>query len=209
MRLLPSGSTALLAELDGLDEVLALYAALVEDPPEGVVDIVPAGRTVLVVVDPARADLARVERAIRSARPRYGRAATGDLVEIPVHYDGEDLADVGSLLGCDPTEVVRRHTAEEWTVAFCGFAPGFGYLTGANYQWDIPRRSSPRTSVPQGSVALAGEFTGIYPRASPGGWRLIGHTDLAVFDLQRDPPALLRPGIRVRFLDIGEAGPAS
>ena len=205
MRLLPSGSTALLAELDGLDEVLALYAALAEDPPDGVVDIVPAGRTVLVVVDPARTDLARVERAVRSARPRHGRAAIGDLVEIPVHYDGEDLDDVGSLLGCDPAEVIRLHTSEEWTVAFCGFAPGFGYLTGASYQWDISRRPSPRTSVPQGAVALAGEFTGIYPRASPGGWQLIGHTDVAVFDLDRDPPALLRPGTRVRFINVGPA----
>lgn len=203
MRLLPSGSTGLLVELDGLQEVLALYTALTTEPPHGVVDIVPAARTVLVVIDPARTDLATVERAVRSARPRHDHSAAGDLVEIPVRYDGEDLADVGSLLGCDPSEVVHRHTAEEWTVAFCGFAPGFGYLTGARYPWDIPRRPTPRTSVPQGSVALAGEFSGIYPRASPGGWQLLGHTDVATFDLQRDPPALLRPGTRVRFIDVG------
>ena len=203
MRLLPSGSTALLVELDGLDEVLALYAALDEDRPAGVADIVPAGRTVLVVIDPAATDLATVERAVRSARPRYDRETTGDLVEIPVHYDGEDLADVGALLDCDPAEVVRRHTTEEWTVAFCGFAPGFGYLTGSRYHWDIPRRPSPRTSVPAGAVALAGEFSGIYPRASPGGWQLIGHTKVAVFDLDRDPPALLLPGTRVRFVEVG------
>jgi KipI family sensor histidine kinase inhibitor len=99
--------------------------------------------------------------------------------------------------------VVRRHTEHEWTVAFCGFAPGFGYLTSNSWSWDVPRRSSPRTKVPPGSVALAGVFSGVYPRESPGGWQLVGRTDLAVFDLSRDPAALLRPGNRVRFVDVG------
>jgi len=205
MRVLPSGSAALLVELDDLDQVLALYAALSEERPVGVIDIVPAARTVLLVIDPAATDLAEVGRALRRTRPRPGRRAAGELVEVPVTYDGEDLDEVASLLGCDADEVVRRHAGEEWTVAFCGFAPGFGYLAGASGGWDVARRSSPRTTVPAGSVALAGEFSGIYPRASPGGWQLIGRTELAVFDLQRDPPALLRPGTPVRFVDVGRA----
>ena len=118
-------------------------------------------------------------------------------------YDGEDLEDTARLLGYDVPELIRRHTAEEWTVAFCGFAPGFGYLTSATQEWDVPRRSSPRTKVPTGSVALGGRFTGVYPRESPGGWQLIGRTGLAMFDLSREPPALLRPGNRGRFVDVG------
>jgi KipI family sensor histidine kinase inhibitor len=201
MRVLPSGSTALLVEVDGLDEVLGLYAALVAEPVEGVVDVVPAARTVLLVTDPARTSLDAVERAVRQARPRTDRSGREDLVELPVVYDGADLADVAGLLGVEPAEVVRRHTGAEWTVAFCGFAPGFGYLTQDGGGWDVPRRSTPRTKVPPGSVALAGEFSGVYPRESPGGWQLIGRTDVAVFDLGRDPAALLRPGVRVRFVD--------
>ena len=203
MRLLPSGSAALLVELDDLDQVLGLYSALCEERPAGVIDIVPAARTVLLVTDPTEIDLAEVERVVRQTRPRTDRRAAGELVEVPVTYDGEDLDEVGLLLGCDAEEVVRRHVAEDWTVAFCGFAPGFGYLAGTSGGWDVPRRSSPRTAVPPGSVALAGEFSGVYPRASPGGWQLIGRTELAVFDLQRDPPALLRPGTPVRFIDVG------
>jgi KipI family sensor histidine kinase inhibitor len=110
---------------------------------------------------------------------------------------------VGTLLGLDPADVVRRHTGVEWTVAFAGFAPGFGYLISPSWHWGVPRRSSPRTKVPAGSVALAGEFSGIYPRDTPGGWQLVGRTRVAVFDLSRDRAALLRPGNRVRFVDVG------
>ncbi len=205
MRVLPSGSAALLLELDGLDEVLGLYAALVAEPVPGVVDVVPAARTVLLVTDPAVTTLAAVEQAVRRTTPRPGRQAGGELVELPVAYDGADLGDVAVHLGVDPAEVVRRHTGTEWTVAFCGFAPGFGYLTPDGEPWDVPRRDTPRTKVPAGSVALAGEFSGVYPRESPGGWQLIGRTEVAVFDLSRDPAALLRPGNRVRFVDVGSA----
>ena len=203
MRLLPSGSTALLVELDDLDAVLALYRALVDEPPPGVVDVVPAARTVLVVADLDRTSLGQVASAVRSTRPRTGQRTSDELVEVPVRYDGADLEEAAGLLGCDTEELVRRHTGQEWTVAFCGFAPGFGYLTAGSGGWDVPRRSSPRTRVPAGSVALAGEFSGVYPRESPGGWQLIGRTELAVFDLSRDPPALLRPGVRVRFTRVG------
>ncbi|MBC7372709.1 MAG: allophanate hydrolase subunit 1 [Frankiales bacterium] len=204
MRLLPSGSTAILVELDDLDEVRALYAALTEDRPVGVVDLVPAARTVLVVLDLARTSLAAVEAAVRRTVPRRGQAGAGELLEVPVTYDGADLEDVARLLRCDVPELVRRHTAEEWTVAFCGFAPGFGYLTCASRSWDVPRRPSPRTRVPAGAVALAGEFSGIYPRESPGGWQLLGRTDLVPFDLSREPAALLRPGVRVRFVAVDQ-----
>jgi KipI family sensor histidine kinase inhibitor len=202
MRVLPSGSTALLVELADLDEVLALYAALEEDRPAGVVDLVPAARTVLVVTDPVLTTLDAVEAAVRRTTPRPGRRESAEEVEVPVVYDGEDLDDVAAHLGVDPGEVVRRHTGTEWTVAFSGFAPGFGYLTPAEGAWDLPRRPSPRTRVPAGSVALAGGFTGVYPRESPGGWQLVGRTDVAVFDLSRDPAALLRPGVRVRFVAV-------
>jgi KipI family sensor histidine kinase inhibitor len=202
MRLLPCGSNALLVELDDLEEVLGYYAALAAEPPAGVVDIVPAARTVMVVTDPAHTDLANLERSLRNTVARRDRLAGGELIDIPVVYDGADLADVAALLGCDVAEVVRRHTADEWTVAFCGFAPGFGYLTGQS-DWNVPRRESPRTKVPAGSVALAGEFSGVYPRQSPGGWQLLGRTEVAVFDLNRDPAALLQPGRRVRFIDAG------
>jgi len=201
MRVLPSGSTALLVELAGLDEVLDLYAALCAERPDGVVDVVPAARTILLVTDPSATDLATVEHAVRRTTPRRVDRTGGELVEVPVAYDGEDLAEAASLLSCTPEELVRRHTGEEWTVAFCGFAPGFGYLTSAGGQWDVPRRDSPRTTVPAGSVALAGEFSGVYPRASPGGWQLIGRTELSIFGLDRDPPALLSPGTPVRFVD--------
>lgn len=204
MRLLPSGSTAVLVELDDLDEVRALYAALTEDRPAGVVDLVPAARTVLVVVDPARTSLAAVEAAVRRTTPRRGNAGTGGLLEVPMAYDGADIEDVARLLRCDVAELVRRHTAEEWTVAFCGFAPGFGYLTSASRSWNVPRRPSPRARVPAGAVALAGEFSGIYPRESPGGWQLLGRTDLVPFDLSREPAALLRPGVRVRFVAVDQ-----
>jgi KipI family sensor histidine kinase inhibitor len=200
MRLLPSGSTALLVELDGLDDVLALYAALSDSPPEGVVDVVPAARTVLLMTDPRRTSLSAVADAVRRTTPRPGARATSDTLELPVHYDGADLAELAGLLGLTTQELVDRHTGSEWTVAFCGFSPGFGYLTQPGVEWDVPRRASPRTRVPPGSVALAAEFSGVYPRESPGGWQLIGHTDVAVFDLDREPAALLRPGTRVRFV---------
>lgn len=201
MRLLPSGSTSLLVEVDGIDEVLALYAALAEENLDGVIDLVPAASTVLVVVDPAATSLSAVMTTVRTVTPRHDDRKAGELVEIPVTYDGEDLDEVASLFGCDADEVVRQHSGEDWTVAFCGFAPGFGYMTSSSWTRDVPRRSSPRTKVPPGSVALAGEFCGVYPRESPGGWRLIGRTELRVFDLARDPAALLRPGTRVRFVE--------
>lgn len=202
MRLLPSGDAALLVELDFLDEVLALHAALCADPLPGVVDVVPAARTVLLVLDPARTTPAAVGTAVRAVRPRPGARPEGPELEVPVVYDGADLADVAHLLGCSTAEVVARHTGTVWTVAFCGFAPGFGYATAADGAWDVPRRATPRTRLPAGSVALAGPFSAVYPRESPGGWQLIGRTGLVVFDARREPAALMGPGVRVRFRDV-------
>ena len=206
MRVLPSGRAGLLLELPTLEAVLDLYAELQDRPVEGVVDVVPAARTVLLCLDRAATDLARVERAVRALEPRPREQAERGLVEVPVVYDGPDLEEAGELTGWGADGVVARHTAAEWTVAFCGFAPGFGYLVCPEQGWSVPRRSSPRTRVPAGSVALAGEFTGVYPRESPGGWQLIGRTDLPVFDLDRDPPAVFAPGTRVRFVAAGGAG---
>ena len=200
---LPCGSAGLLLELGSLAEVLALYGALVHDRPPGVLDMVPSARTVLLHLDPAMTDAAEVERAVRGVTPRHDERRDGGLLEVPVVYDGDDLDEVGSMTGWGSDGVVARHVAGEWTVAFCGFAPGFGYLVSADGDWDVARRSTPRTRVPPGAVGLAGEFSGVYPRESPGGWQLIGHTDLEVFDVDRDPPALLTPGTRVRFVDAG------
>jgi KipI family sensor histidine kinase inhibitor len=202
MKVLPSGDHALLVELANLDEVLGYYAALAADPPSDVVDIVPAARTVLVTI--SGTDLASLDRALRSVQPASLDRASVEPLEIPVSYDGEDLDELAGLLGCSVPELIERHSSDEWTVAFCGFAPGFGYLTGSA-GWDVPRRQSPRTKVPAGAVALAGEFSGVYPRESPGGWQLIGHTDVRIFDVDRNPAALFQPGLRVRFTNAETA----
>ncbi len=202
MRVLPSGTAALLVELDDLEQVSALHDALTAAPPAGVVDLVPAARTVLVVCDPARTTLAALEDAVRRTALRPGRRTRGPLVEVPVVYDGEDLAATAAALGTPVAELIARHTGATWSVAFCGFAPGFGYLTAPDWPHEVARRSVPRTRVPAGAVALAGPHAGVYPRASPGGWQLVGRTELPVLDLDREPPALLRPGVRVRFVDV-------
>ncbi|MEU3471589.1 5-oxoprolinase subunit PxpB [Rhodococcus sp. NPDC006774] len=197
MRILPAGDNATLVEFDGLDETMAYYRALAQDPPAAVVDLVPAARTVLVMFDGARQPILEWISAVTPSASIDDDQ--GETVVIAVVYDGEDLDEVAGLTGLTTTEVVAAHLAQTWTVAFGGFAPGFGYLVGTDTRLHVPRRTSPRTSVPAGSVGLAGEFSGIYPRSSPGGWQLIGHTDAQLWDLDRDPPALLRPGTTVRF----------
>jgi KipI family sensor histidine kinase inhibitor len=175
------------------DEPLRLWAALRD--VEGLEDVVPAARTVLVVGDHARQAVASV---LAGPLPPYSPPES--VVEIPVVYDGVDLADINGL---PPDEVVALHTAATYTVAFLGFAPGFPYCTGLDARLHAPRLATPRTVVPAGSVAIAGEWCAIYPTASPGGWRLIGHTDVSVFDASLDPPTLLAPGWSVRFVDVG------
>ncbi|WP_031470095.1 5-oxoprolinase subunit B family protein [Sciscionella sediminilitoris] len=199
MRILPSGATALLAELDDIEQALALYRKWHEDPPCDVVDIVPGARTVLFKIDPSRTRLDELERAIRTPFAPCGNESSETLVELPVSYEGDDLAEVAGILGCTTEAVIHRHTGTEWRVAFCGFAPGFAYLHPVHGEWNLPRRDTPRTHVPAGSVGLAGALSGVYPRSSPGGWQLIGRTAVELFDQSRTPPALLTPGTRVRF----------
>ena len=202
MKVLPFGDAALLVEVDGLPEVLALAAAVRTARPAGVLDVVPAARTVLVAVVPGT-DLAALRRIVLDLPVDPASVREGETVEIPVTYDGPDLAEVARLTGLDESEVVAAHTGTPWRIAFGGFAPGFAYLTGGDERLRVPRRAEPRTTVPTGAVGLAGEFSGIYPRPSPGGWQLIGSTDARLWDPDRDPPALLEHGGWVRFVVAG------
>ncbi|KTT27684.1 urea amidolyase family protein [Pseudacidovorax intermedius] len=204
LRVLPASARSVLVELDDLAQTLGLLASLQASPIAGVGEIVPGARTLLLEFEPHR--LSREALAAElAARPRARREAqAGAVVELPVHYDGEDLAEVAGLLGITPDDVVRRHTGSDWFVAFTGFAPGFAYLSGGDELLQrVPRRSSPRTRIPPGAVAVAGGFSGVYPKASPGGWQILGQTPVPMWDLDRDPPALLQPGQRVRFVDAG------
>lgn len=222
-RLLTCGEHALLVELDGLDEVLALNTVVRAAIEAGdaafadIVDVVPAARTLLVTVregsslTPLRLALGTPsgldstgssgldgsDDAIREARI----SAAPPTIEILVHYDGPDLDEVAKLTGLSRDEVVSAHTGTSWRVAFSGFSPGFAYLFGGDPRLQVPRRSEPRVSVPSGSVGLAGEFSAVYPRSSPGGWQLLGHTDAALWEIDRQPPALLQPGSVVHFVD--------
>lgn len=203
MRILDVGDAAVLAEFEDLDTVLAHFRTLDEARPPGVDEIVPAARTILVRFDRAATSRDRVVRWLRTTEPRTGAPEdTSEHLQISVRYDGPDLEEVAELTGLGVDGVIEAHTGTPWTVAFSGFAPGFGYLTGGAPELHVPRRSTPRTSVPAGAVGLAGEFTGIYPRSSPGGWQLIGSTDERIWDVQRTPPALLRPGVFVRFAPV-------
>jgi KipI family sensor histidine kinase inhibitor len=204
VRLRPVGERALLVEVGELETVHRLHAALRELDPPGVVELVPGYRTLLVVADPEKAQLLdELAARLPALELPPAEAVAGEPVEIPVTYDGEDLEEVAGLTGLDADEVVRRHTEPEYTVAFLGFSPGFPYLVGLDPALEVPRRDTPRTSIPAGSVGLAGTQTGIYPTASPGGWQLIGRTDVTLFDPGRDPPALLGPGGRLRFTVAG------
>jgi KipI family sensor histidine kinase inhibitor len=194
------GRSALLFEVADDAEVASLTTELNERQRVGALgplaEVVPAARTVLLDGVARPAELAR---QFADWRPGSGPTATGPLVRVPTVYDGADLAEVARHWGVSPAEAVRIHSGCEYRVAFCGFAPGFGYLTGLPERFAVPRRDTPRTRVPAGSVALAGPYTGVYPSASPGGWQLLGHTGLTLWDPARDPAALLAPGTRVRF----------
>ena len=195
------GDRALLIDCGSTGDVATLAAALRHDAPPGVVDVVAGARTVLVTVS-GPDTMASVRSRLAGYRtpqpPRPPAPGTADVV-IDVVYDGPDLGEVAGLLRMAPDEVVAAHTGAVWRVGFGGFAPGFAYLVDGDPRLAVPRRAEPRTRVPAGSVALAGEFSGVYPRESPGGWQLIGHTDAVLWDVDRTLPALLTPGMWVRF----------
>jgi len=229
------GDDAVLVDLPDVETVARVGEALRAAPPPGVVDVIPAATTVLVrgsargrhrwasaarriaegssgpshVPDAVPADAAGDRSAGTQAAATGGAVAPGPpgarVVEIPVVYDGDDLADVARLAGLTRDEVAARHVAGRYRVAFGGFMPGFAYLTGLDPALVVPRLATPRTRVPAGAVAIAGEYAAVYPRATPGGWRLLGRTDTVMFDPAHDErPALLVPGDQVRFVPARE-----
>lgn len=220
VEVLPVGDEGLLLEVADLDAVLVLEATLRAAVAaggkawRGVTDVVPAARTVLLLTE-AGADLPALRTAVLALSdfvrlecdPVGGSgdepAPKSHEVQIAVHYEGPDLDEVAARTGLSRAEVVAAHTGMPWRVAFGGFVPGFAYLVGGDPRLHVPRRDRPRPSVPAGAVGLAGEFSGVYPRSSPGGWQLLGTTDAELWNADREPPALLGPGATVRFVDAG------
>jgi KipI family sensor histidine kinase inhibitor len=213
MRFLPAGESALVVELgNAIDpelnaRVLALDRTLLEVPFDGYLEAVPSYRSLLVFFDPERASSQSIENHIHrlgAAAESVERAAPR-LREVPTVYDGEDLEDVARRIGATADEVVRLHSEREYLVYMVGFTPGFAYMGSTHERLGLPRRATPRTRVPAGSVGIAMGQTGIYPSATPGGWNLLGraeHRDL--FDLGRNPPSYFVPGDRVRFVPVSE-----
>ncbi|WP_329208592.1 allophanate hydrolase subunit 1 [Streptomyces sp. NBC_00683] len=208
IRVLSAGPGALLVELPSPEAAEAFHAELLRRRADGALpavrEIVPGARTVLLdgVEDRSLADQLPAWEI-----PPLHRGA-GEVVEIPVVYDGPDLGDVAEAWGVAVDDVPLIHAGTEFRVAFCGFAPGFGYLTGLPEHLHVPRRATPRTRVPAGALALAGPYTGVYPRPSPGGWQIVGRMPEpgALWDPAREPAALLGPGVRVRFVAAGVRG---
>ncbi|MFJ4655980.1 allophanate hydrolase subunit 1 [Nocardia sp. NPDC088792] len=212
----PAGDCALLVMVPRRTVLTELVAAL-RIRPGGVVDVLPAAETVLVTLsspaaaEPVRKQLAALLAGLAGAPatsdPLGGNGSGADPVRIPVRYDGTDLPEVAALLGLTRAELIAQHTGVVWRCAFAGFAPGFGYLESPDRRLTVPRRAQSRTAIPAGAVALAGGYSAVYPRRSPGGWQLIGSTELTLWDVDRDPPALVRAGSRVQFVAV-EGGAA-
>lgn len=202
MRVLRVGTDALLVEVADTAAAMRVYDEALRREVVAA-EVVPAARTVLFAGVP---DPARLEAEVLGWEPETTASALpsgrGPLVEVPTVYDGPDLDSVARHWDVSTREVVRLHTSTEMVVAFCGFAPGFAYCTGLEAQRPVPRLDEPRTRVPAGSVGLADVFTGVYPSASPGGWQLIGRTELLLWDEGREQPATLAPGTRVRFVEV-------
>ena len=198
------GERGMLRSFDGsVAEANATARALREEIAsiafEEISNIVTGARSLLVELRPGREPSSRLLDALASM-PAVGAARVGSLHTVSVMYDGPDLEDVARLADMSSGDVVSLHSSVEYTVAFIGFQPGFPYLLGLPRELVVPRLETPRARVPAGSVAIAGEYTGIYPSATPGGWRLIGRTDIQLFDDSSSSPALLSPGDRVRFV---------
>jgi KipI family sensor histidine kinase inhibitor len=200
VRVRRAGDAALLVETEAPHRLNAAVRGLAR--PE-IVDVVPGAETLLVTTRPGT-DLARLG-AVLAGLPLPEAAETGgEPLRVPVIYDGADLDEVAALTGLSREEVVERHAGARYVVAYLGFSPGFGYLAGLDERLHVPRRDSPRTTVPAGSVAIAGPYAAVYPSSSPGGWRLLGRTDLRLWDPGREPPSLLQPGTQVRFTVVGQ-----
>jgi KipI family sensor histidine kinase inhibitor len=208
-RFLRAGERELLVEFGSLAEALGVRAALERAPIAGVTDAASGARTVMLHFDPRVTSPGAIEAALAALEPAPPfDPGGGEPLEIPVVYDGEDLAATAALLGLSVDGVIAAHTSRTWVCAFGGFAPGFGYLVSAEPSLEVPRLETPRTRVPAGAVGLAGEFSGVYPRESPGGWRLIGRTAMPMWDPARTPPATLAVGTAVRFTRAEPGGAA-
>jgi inhibitor of KinA len=213
-RVVPLGDSALLVEFDNrIDQAInerciGLSEALEARRIAGVRDVVPAYRTVAVFFDPLKTDALQLQRELQQAvdAPASAAPAPREVIRVPVCYgaaDGPDIAEVARFAGRSEEEIVALHTAAIYRVFMVGFSPGFAYMGPVDARIAAPRRASPRTAVPAGSVGIAGQQTGIYPSESPGGWQIVGRTPLGVFDAARTPPGLFRAGDSVQFFAIG------
>ncbi len=207
-RVKDAGDSALLLELDAVIDpavnarAIAIAAALRADDIAGVRDVVSTFRSVAVYFDPLAVDAGVIRDALERAAAAPGAVTSGRLVEVPVVYGGEcgpDLEAVAAFSGLDAADVIGRHAGADYRVYMLGFLPGFAYLGTVPPEIAMPRRATPRLRVPAGSVGIAGRQTAVYPRESPGGWQLIGHTDAVLWDIDRTEPALLTPGMSVQF----------
>jgi len=196
----PFGEGAFLVEVDGPGAAQGLRRALVAEPIDGVIGLVPGRESLLVEFDALAADATALEAELASRSPVPDAASR--VRDVPVVYDGPDLAEVAAMVGLSEAELVEAHAMAEHRVLFGGFAPGFAYIGGLPAGWRIPRLATPRTRTPAGSVAVADGMTGIYPADLPGGWRIIGRTPVTLFDPRRTPPVALEAGDRVRFRPI-------
>lgn len=199
-----AGSNGLLIELPDLDATVALFETIAGAAFDGIEEVIPGARTLLVQFNSLVVSNDELVRLIGGLESGRRAQSSGQLIEIPVVYDGEDLEFVAAHLGWSVDQLISRHRAATFTVAFTGFAPGFAYMTCDDPQLDVPRRESPRVRIPAGSVAVAGPFCGVYPTDSPGGWQLLGTTPSTMWDLTRERAALLAPGDRVRFREISK-----
>ncbi|MFB9239478.1 allophanate hydrolase subunit 1 [Plantactinospora siamensis] len=209
VRVLPVGRWSWLLEVPTGPAAQALHRHLAARRSAGllpgVLDLVPGARTVLLDAGPAGPDRAHLAALLDTWDGTAAAVPPGPPIEIPVRYDGPDLAEVCRRTGLDRDGLIAAHTGADFTVAFCGFAPGFAYLTGTPAALHVPRRPTPRAVVPAGAVGLAGEYSAVYPTGSPGGWQLIGRTAMALWDETRPEPARLTPGVRVRFTALPDA----
>jgi KipI family sensor histidine kinase inhibitor len=187
-------------DLDNTESVMAMHQHIQKSKLPGIIDVIPAARTILVTVAPHTTALSHVAQYASTMETAAAPRASHTEIELPVVYDGPDLANVSSLAGVTIEQLIGDHLQRIWTVAFIGFAPGFGYMTSRDWPHFVPRRGESRLKVPAGAIGLAGEYCGIYPNDSPGGWQIIGHTDAPMWDPARRPPGLLHPGARVRFV---------